>query len=194
MARDGATGCFVLSTNVVPAYPDLLSGLIRPGPTYETRMTSIERCTRHSGAPVCDGAEGAILTTDPGESEDAGHHGDGGSVRLPQPVDRKCAASVAQGRACVEYHDRRDVVRGVALPAQGFLGAVGGSVPAAVSGATAGMDSGHSNRSGRGDSVIRVAEPGGLALPFCGLRGGHRVLLSYPGHRLRRLSYRCLVA
>src|SRR5216684_1771168 len=63
-------------------------GQISPGPS-ETRITHIERSARHRGAPVCDAAEGVILTTDPRESENAGHHGAGGGLRLPQPVDRK---------------------------------------------------------------------------------------------------------
>src|SRR5882762_1257017 len=64
------------------------------------RMTSIERCARYGG---CDGAKGPVLTEDPGESEDAGHHGDGGGVRVPQPVDRKRSAGVAQRLSRLKY-------------------------------------------------------------------------------------------
>jgi len=77
MARDGATGRFVLSTSVVP---------VSHRPRCGKGIESIERSARHCGTPVFGGA-GTVPAADPGHPEDAGHHDHGSGLRLPQPAD-----------------------------------------------------------------------------------------------------------
>src|SRR6266516_5357006 len=129
-----------------------------PAVLYEKGIDSIERCARHCGTRAFDGAEGTVPGADPGEPEDAGHHDHGGGFRLPQPAHRKRVSGVAQGLARNEYPDRRDVVRGVAVPAEVPLGALRGQVPATFPGASQGMDTADADCPCGGDSTIRATE------------------------------------
>ncbi len=165
----------------------------RSGP--KLRFTSIERGARHGGTPACDGAEGALLTTDPGESEDAGHHGDGGGVRLSQPVDRKRAA----GHGLKDSHVSNTtigVMSYVALPyLLKFLWApFVDRFPLPLLGRRRGWILVTQLLLAVGNSVVRVAESCGRAPSGRGLRRGHRVPLSYPGYRRRCVSHGCLAA